>query len=45
MKKTSLPLGCALLVALGDCAGKGGGEDYRDMATGRDYERCEDEVA
>lgn len=45
MKKASLLLGCALLTALGGCASKGGGEDYRDLATGRDYEHCQDEVA
>ena len=46
MKKTSIVLGCALLVALGGCASKGGGgEDYSELATGRDYERCQEEVA
>ncbi|MDO5693246.1 MAG: hypothetical protein Q4G70_12365 [Pseudomonadota bacterium] len=47
MKKTSILLGCALLMALGGCASNraSDNEDYRDLATGRDYERCQDEVA
>ena len=33
MKKTSILLGCALLIALGGCASAGGDDNYRDLVT------------